>query len=389
MDKNTNRPFTKTQWKYWVSKMHQAKKGIRPDNLFVITKAEIIFNAIKNIPRDIKKRARMRIHVPITEEIIALGKDNDEIEYGYYSKTPAPRIRKIWIDSSGYPHDTGEFKPIGTKTILEVEIWRSKWRENRIMGPKLTAFPANTEWKIGNDLVKLDRLSIKASTKARQNAKMKPPPSEVSWKRRLLQEDIPFRKVWRLKPKYVSQRDTITWLKLKHRNLYVPSRDPSLPDKQCKSCSRARESMHHLATCSEICDAFWWEIHRLMDKLKIRNIKTDMFRILGVTGKTQTTCNEGAAILAIAWRCLYAETVGSRIDGRPPNWEKTLKRAVAMIIARVTAYGEKWREWYLKQRHHVKCKIIAEKYRKFKLITKDEHGIYEINKDLTDFFEDL
>ena len=60
-----------------------------------------------------------------------------------------------------------------------------------------------------------------------------------------------------------------------------------------------------------------------------------------------------------------------------------------MIIARVTAYGEKWRESYLKQRHHVKGKIIAEKYRKFKLITKDEHGIYEINKDLADFFEDL
>jgi len=389
MDKNTNRPFTKTQWKYWISKMHQAKRGRRPDNLFVITKADLIFSAIESVPRDIKKRARLRDYVPKVEEIIALGKDNDEIEYGYYIEVPAPSIRKIWIDSSGYPHDTGVLKPTGNKTILEVEMWRSKWKENRIMGPKLTAFPANTEWKIGNEFVKLDRLTIKVSTKARQNAKMKPPSSEISWKQRLLQQNIPFRKVWRLKPKYASQRDTITWLKLKHRNLYVPSRDPSLLDQTCKSCNRARESMHHLATCSEICDAFWQEIHSLMDNLKIKNSKTDMFRLLGVTGENQTTCSEGAAILAIAWRCLYAETVGSRIDGRSPKWDNTLKRAVAMIIGRVTAYGEKWREWYLKQRHNFKSKIIAEKYRSFKLITKDEHGNYEIHKTLSDFFDGL
>ena len=126
-----------------------------------------------------------------------------------------------------------------------------------------------------------------------------------------------------------------------------------------------------------------------MDNLKIKNSKTDMFRLLGVTGENQTTCSEGAAILAIAWRCLYAETVGSRIDGRSPKWDKTLKRAVAMIIGRVTAYGEKWREWYLKQRHNFKSKIIAEKYRSFKLITKDEHGNYEIHKTLSDFFDGL
>ena len=268
-------------------------------------------------------------------------------------------------------------------------MWKSKWKEDRVMGPKEAAFPANTEWKIGKKHARLDGLSVKVSTKARQNAKMKPPPSEAEWKKRLLQQQLPFKKVWRLKPKYASQRDTIAWLKMKHRNLYVPSRDPSLIDKTCKSCRRHRESMHHLATCSEICDGYWSEIFSLMDRLGIENTKTDIFVILGVTGPNRTTCNEGAGILAIAWRCLYAETVGSRIDKRPPQWDKTLKRAISMIIGRVTAYGEKWRSWYLKQRYRTKGKIIAEKYRKLKLISSDEHGTYEINKELMEFFQDL
>ena len=147
--------------------------------------------------------------------------------------------------------------------------------------------------------------------------------------------------------------------------------------------------MQHLATCPVIYDHYWTKIHDLMSKLGIRNVKAEMFRLLGIRDKKSTVCKEGAAVLAIAWRCLYAETVRSRIQGSSPDWNKTLKRAVAMLIGRVTAYGEKWRLWYLKQRHHTRGKQIAKRFRKFKLIESDEYANYTISEQLLDFHKQL
>ena len=72
-----------------------------------------------------------------------------------------------------------------------------------------------------------------------------------------------------------------------------------------------------------------------MNATDIKHIKTDIFVILGVihVGHNKVVCNEGVAILALAWRCLYAELVKSRIDDKNPNLETALKRTVAMLIA--------------------------------------------------------
>ena len=114
-----------------------------------------------------------------------------------------------------------------------------------------------------------------------------------------------------------------------------------------------------------------------------------IFVILGVTGHDKVVCNEGAAILALAWRCLYAELVKSRIDDKRPNLETALKRTVAMLIGRVTAYGEKWRLWFLKQQHTTTSKKVPMKHRDFKLVTVDENAEYEINPALMEFHQDL
>ena len=50
-----------------------------------------------------------------------------------------------------------------------------------------------------------------------------------------------------------------------------------------------------------------------------------------------------------------------------------------MIHSRVQAYGQKWRIWYLRQRYKTKSKIIAEKYRGFKLITVQMNAEFEVN----------
>ena len=48
-------------------------------------------------------------------------------------------------------------------------------------------------------------------------------------------------------------------------------------------------------------------------------------------------CKEGAAILAIGWRCLYAEITRARIGGTEIKLNQALRRTFAMLISRVKA----------------------------------------------------
>ena len=43
---------------------------------------------------------------------------------------------------------------------------------------------------------------------------------------------------------------------------------------------------------------------------------------------------------------------------REPDLETALKRMVAMLIGRITAYGEKWRRWFAKQQHQSDPKVM-------------------------------
>ena len=188
--------------------------------------------------RKLLQRPMREEHKPEKGELIGIAKEGEEPIYGYYQPNPRPNILEVWVDEVGYPHEKNRKLFIRDKEILKLTLWRGK-REGdvRIVGPEQAAFPANTKWKIANRTMELDALTIKESTRARQDEKMKPPPAEVQWKRRLA-FTIQFNYVWRAKPMYVSPRDTLTWFKLKHRNLYVASMDPPLVDKRCKCCRK-------------------------------------------------------------------------------------------------------------------------------------------------------
>ena len=81
--------------------------------------------------------------------------------------------------------------------------------------------------------------------------------------------------------------------------------------------------------------------------------------------------------------------MGARAEDREPNLEGALVRMVAMLIGRITAYGEKWRRWFVQQQHQSDPKEIPEKHRSYKLITTEADGTYEINQKLLDFHKNL
>ena len=81
--------------------------------------------------------------------------------------------------------------------------------------------------------------------------------------------------------------------------------------------------------------------------------------------------------------------MGARAEDREPDLKTALKRMVSMLIGRVTAYGEKWRRWFVKQQHQSDPKVIPERHRKYKFIDTEHDGTYVINKKLLDFHENL
>ena len=133
---------------------------------------------------------------------------------------------------------------------------------------------------------------------------------------------------------------------------------------------------------------FWWDIINMMRILKIEYSNTPIFIILGITEMNGIACKEGAAILAIAWRCLYAEITRARIEDTTLDLNKALRRTFALLISRVKAYGEKWKLWYNKQRMQAHARIIAAKYRQLALIDQDEEGKYTVANALIKAYEE-
>ena len=126
-----------------------------------------------------------------------------------------------------------------------------------------------------------------------------------------------------------------------------------------------------------------------MRRTGIRAVQGPRFLITGALTHKKLTCKEGLAILNVAWRCLYAEITHARIEETEPDLHKALKRMLAMIISRVTAHGEKWRRWYLANRHTTRGRLIAKRYRNYKLITTDQHGKYEVNPTMQRMYDVL
>ena len=214
-------------------------------------------------------------------------------------------------------------------------------------GAVIDTFPLIEGWTIDGEAVRLDRLSIKQRTAALALRKMIPPACESAWQMRLPNVAIPWTKVWKIKSFYATPRDQFTWLRLMHRNLYTVGHRTDIDDNSCRACT-VPENQLHLGTCDIICEEFWTPLLTLMDDLGFPTpVETERasFVLLGVyqeAGKDPTVVGpEQSGLMFIAWRCLYAEVVRSRVDERPLDLTAAYKRTMQVTITRLKAYGEK------------------------------------------------
>ena len=184
---------------------------------------------------------------------------------------------------------------------------------------------------------------------------------------------------------FLTPRDTVTWLKIQHRNLFTASRNDQT-NGICRACGWTIENQLHLARCRIIKTYFWDKVIQLIKTVGGETPNTTAehteYIILGRVSDVKHADQIAIGILALAWRVLYAETVSAHIDKHNVDSSRALKRLATLITERLTAYGEKWKKWCDTRVHTTKQNTIPIKYQERGIISQDIFGHYTINPEI-------
>ena len=144
-------------------------------------------------------------------------------------------------------------------------------------------------------------------------------------------------------------------------------------------------------SCPTIQFKFWKVIESSMNDLNLAHINTKRFWVTGqinLERKHSHTCREGAAIIVWAWRALYAELIGARLNNTQPNFARAIFITLRYAVTRIKAHGKHWKEWYVKQRHHLKGKTFPKQHQEKKLIQQDDEAFYDLSQTLIDKYNE-
>ena len=296
-------------------------------------------------------------------------------------------------DAVGKLVSTNTLIPAAGESLRDIAEWCPRDEDIRYMGQYVKTFPLPEGWKVDDTGVRLDRLSVKQRTALLADRKMKPPAARMKWESkylavelRALGIELPWNKIWTLKSFYATKRDQFTWLRFMHRNLYTVGHRDDLDDTSCRACT-ARENQMHLVECPVIRREFWDEVFNLLSLLGFKDTSQEHKVFLLTLGcevdeqhrAIKVITQEMAGIMYIAWRCLYAEIVASRVDQRPIKLAHAYKRTVQMCISRLKAHGEKWLAWVNKNRHTSNKSFIPLKKQNRTVIRQNGEGDYVIH----------
>ena len=408
IDQNTRHPKTYRQWRKHVEacqledtwSSHQASYVLREvygrDSLMIrMDTARRLVSIFSKVPEDVIYMLRQtplqaafepasyRIHV----------QEDGETERHVRCEGSTQSLRVALRDNVGKLSLTDTLIPAAGETLRDVAEWSPKEDDCRYLGQYIKTFPLPRGWTVDDTPVRLDRLSIKQRTQLLALRKMKPPAAVLKWEQKYLRSELqalgmelPWNKIWTLTSFYATKRDQFTWLRLKHRNLYTVGHREDLDDNSCRACTQ-RENQMHLITCPIIKTEFWNEIFKLIQTLGFDTPEPAhvvLLLTLGCVidrqhGCLKVTTQEMAGLLYIAWRCLYAEIVGSRVDQRPIKLEYAYKRTVQICITRLTAYGEKWLRWVNINKHTSNKSFIPLSKQNRTVIKQDGEGEYTIH----------
>ena len=90
--------------------------------------------------------------------------------------------------------------------------------------------------------------------------------------------------------------------------------------------------MLHLAMCHVIKKFFWDRVRRIMWRVGLEHSRNTSFIAAGKVKGRKFIGEEGAGMMFLAWRCLYAEVVKARLEYKRLDLENAYKRAIQMTI---------------------------------------------------------
>ena len=355
-----------------------------------IKRANAIHKAIATIMPGIRNHLEVEAQrtTPDRGEIRAL-KTPDGWVYGrYVGRNIHQHIgRDMYVmhskDAVGKLHKTNDVRHHTDHNSHPVTWWSPNKDlspdDDRVLGPRKRVFPQPVGWTVDEVPYRLDRYSIKLRTATLAMRKMKPPASELTWFERLPIK-IPWAKIWCIKSWYTSPRDCITWLKVMHRNLFLAGNLVD-EDNSCRACI-SKENILHLVQCKHIRKQFWDPLTAVMTDLgydvPAAPVERDAFWLLGrLTYKTVVGPAQ-AGMIFLAWRCLYAAIVHSRVDNVKIDLPRAHNRTMQMTITRLRAYGEKWSLWTRINTHTGNKSVFPEKHRLRTVIKMEEDSSYHI-----------
>ena len=109
---------------------------------------------------------------------------------------------------------------------------------------------------------------------------------------------------------------------------------------------------------------------------------------LAITDTTVAT-SEQAALVILGWRCLYAELVAARVEGKSVSMRRALQRWSHILIQRLTAYGEGWKKWCDTRVHTSQpCLVPPNIQEELRMIFIEQDGNYSISPIVEDAHRD-
>ena len=366
-----------------------------------IDRANKLCAIVRKIPPGILAwlEVHMQMSAPRADELrCMLGTDG--WIYGRYTKTDSigEAYRMMEKDAVGKLTDLGTTRHFTRDESFKVAWWNVDKTnyfgagdvEPRLLGPVHHTFPRTTGWKIDGDEVRLDELSIRVRTRLLAVRKMKALSAEAAWTIfRRLPLPMPWNKIWRIRSFYVSPRDQLAWLKVMHRNLYLAG-NAKEDDTSCRTCDE-RENIMHLVQCGDMLAKFWNKIAAVMVRMGFTvphmRMEREAFWLLGRLDHAKAVGPEQAGIMFIAWRCLYAAIVHSRVENAPLDLPRAYNRVWQMTITRLRAEGEKWNLWHRMNENTGNKSFFPLEYRERGVIRFDEAANYIINPEILAEYE--
>ena len=387
IDSHTGRPFDRQAWEFWVKDRHMEHKKSVLRAPRVRQLASEMLAITQRVPAPILAAAAPPApHTPQTHETVALVSDDGEGDLRYGKRNPPSANKKYavyWADAMGSLHDTGEETDGDDDTAHEVVWWTHSQWDRRACGPKAQVFPHPNGWLLEDQPTTLNSLSIQKMTRALTMRRFKEPACKQAWEERLgaagAPATLPWPKIFKMKSFFATPRDQIAGLKLQHRNLYLPD--------TCLACGEVltEAKQLHYCKCPILRIEFWDEVVKWMTDMGMPapdDLTT--FIATGAISAEKAVSANFSGIWFIAHRTCYAANMSAYLDNHALDLEKALKRALAMILGRLKAYGARWEEWVVTSRYREKPNMIPSRHRNKKVIQQKAGGDYEIAQTLID-----